>query len=156
MCLLASQFLSAALSGSTGTQRSYVPGVAAVTSLGAFFFFFFKSLLNLLQYCFCVMVWFFDHEACGILAPQPGIEPIPLALEGKVLTTGLLGKSHHWVLRQRCYFSGPGDRMWSVWAGQGPRNSTQAAKGCKDKTVIKLDCKVPVRSLLWGCHLFSQ
>ena len=120
------------------------------------FFFFFKSLLNLLQYCFCVMVWFFDHEACGILAPQPGIEPIPLALEGKVLTTGLLGKSHHWVLRQRCYFSGPGDRMWSVWAGQGPRNSTQAAKGCKDKTVIKLDCKVPVRSLLWGCHLFSQ
>ena len=56
MCLLASQFLSAALSGSMGTQRRYVPGVAAVTSLGVFF----KSLLlNLLQYCFCVMVCFF-------------------------------------------------------------------------------------------------
>ena len=92
MCLLASQFLSAALSGSTGTQRSYVPGVAAVTSLGAFFFFF-KSLLNLLQYCFCVMVWFFDHEACGILAPQPGIKPAPRALEGEVFTTGPPGKS---------------------------------------------------------------
>ena len=29
----------------------------------------------------------------GILAPQPGIEPAPPALEGKVLTTGLPRKS---------------------------------------------------------------
>ena len=34
-----------------------------------------------------------DLEACGILVPFPGIEPTPLALEGKVLTTGLPGKS---------------------------------------------------------------
>ena len=33
------------------------------------------------------------HTACGILVPQPGIEPAPLALEGEVLTTGLLEKS---------------------------------------------------------------
>ena len=39
------------------------------------------------------MFWFFDHEACGILAPWPGIEPAPHALEGKVLTTGPPGKS---------------------------------------------------------------
>ena len=39
------------------------------------------------------MFWFFGHKACGILAPQPGIEPTPLAREGKVLTTGPLGKS---------------------------------------------------------------
>ena len=39
------------------------------------------------------MFWFFGQKACGILAPQPGIEPAPLALEGKVLTTGLPGKS---------------------------------------------------------------
>ena len=62
-----------------------------------FFFFgcgpFLKSLLNLLQYCFCFMFWFSGHEACGILAPQPGMEPTPHALEGKVLTTGLPGKS---------------------------------------------------------------
>ena len=37
--------------------------------------------------------WFFDCEACGILAPHPGIEPTPPALEGKVLTTGPPGKS---------------------------------------------------------------
>ena len=35
---------------------------------------FLKSLLNLLQYCFCFMFWFFGHNTCGILAPWPGIE----------------------------------------------------------------------------------
>ena len=39
------------------------------------------------------MVWFFGREACGILAPQPGIEPAPPALEGEVLTTGPPRKS---------------------------------------------------------------
>ena len=38
------------------------------------------------------MFWFFGHEARGILAPQPGIEPAPTALEGKVSATGLPGK----------------------------------------------------------------
>ena len=32
------------------------------------------------------MFWFFGHEAYGILASQPGIEPTPSALEGEVLT----------------------------------------------------------------------
>ena len=45
-----------------------------------FFFFkwwgpFLKSLLNLLQYCFCFMFWFSGCEACGILIPSPGIKP---------------------------------------------------------------------------------
>ena len=39
------------------------------------------------------MFWPFGHEACGILAPQPGVEPAPPALEGEVPTTGLPGKS---------------------------------------------------------------
>ena len=54
---------------------------------------FLKSLLNLLQYCFCFMFWFFGREACGILAPRLGIKPAPPALEGEVLTTGPPGKS---------------------------------------------------------------
>ena len=33
---------------------------------------------------FCV----FDHEACGILAPRPGTEPVSPALESEILTTG--------------------------------------------------------------------
>ena len=53
----------------------------------------FKSLLNFLHYYFCFMGWFFGHEACGILATPPGIEPTPPALEVEVLTTELSGKS---------------------------------------------------------------
>ena len=49
---------------------------------------FLKSLLNLLQYHFCFTFWFFGREACGILAPRPGIKPAPPALEGEALTTG--------------------------------------------------------------------
>ena len=86
---------------------------------------FLKSLLNLLQYCFCLIFFFFiclffwprgmwepeglqstglhrvGHDwsdlacthACRILAPWPGIEPAPFALEGKVLVSGPPGKS---------------------------------------------------------------
>ena len=38
------------------------------------------------------MFWFFGRHVCGVLAPQPGIEPAPPALEGEVLTTGPPGK----------------------------------------------------------------
>ena len=39
------------------------------------------------------MFWFFDHEACGILASQPGMEPTSPALDSEVSTTEVLGKS---------------------------------------------------------------
>ena len=42
--------------------------------------------------CFVWLV-VFCCEACMILALQPESKPIPLALEGKVLTTGPPGKS---------------------------------------------------------------
>ena len=38
------------------------------------------------------LLGFFGQEACGLSAPWPGIEPTCPALEGEVLTTGLLGK----------------------------------------------------------------
>ena len=38
------------------------------------------------------MFWFLGPGACGILAPQPGIEPTPPALEGEVL--------NHWTTRE--------------------------------------------------------
>ena len=50
-----------------------------------------KSWLNLLQHCFCFTFWFLGQEARGLLAPQPGIEHAPLALEMQSLnhwTTG--------------------------------------------------------------------
>ena len=46
------------------------------------------------------------HIPCGILVPQPGIEPVP-RLQGKhgVLTIRQLGKSHKWhkfSMMERC------------------------------------------------------
>ena len=41
-----------------------------------------------------LFVFHFDFWACGILAPQTGIEPTPPALEDEILTTGLLVKPH--------------------------------------------------------------
>ena len=47
------------------------------------------------------VLFFFCLEACGILAPGSGIEPVPHALEGKVLTTEQPGKSLDGVLMPR-------------------------------------------------------
>ena len=58
-----------------------------------------KSLLNLLQYCFCFMFWVLGPEGCGVLAPRPVIEPAHLVLEGEVLTPGLPGKSLSQLLK---------------------------------------------------------
>ena len=33
------------------------------------------------------MVWSLGREACGISAPQPGMEPVTPALEAELLTT---------------------------------------------------------------------
>ena len=44
---------------------------------------------------------FFDHVACGISAPQPGIETIHSTLEGEVLTTGPPGKSPSVLLKKK-------------------------------------------------------
>ena len=57
--------------------------------LSGFFFFwcgpFLESLLNSLQHYFCFTFWFSGHEACGTLAPWPGIEPVPPALGARCL-----------------------------------------------------------------------
>ena len=40
-------------------------------------------------FCICssvASVLFFGQEACGISAPQPGIEPTPLTLKGEAFT----------------------------------------------------------------------
>ena len=54
----------------------------------------FKVLIEFVCYNIAsVLFRFFGPEACGVLAPRPGIEPAPAALEGEVLTTGPPGKS---------------------------------------------------------------
>ena len=48
------------------------------------FFFFnvdhFKNFIEFVKYCFYFMSWYFGPEVCGILAPQPGVEPATPAL----------------------------------------------------------------------------
>ena len=50
--------------------------------------FFFKSLLNLLQYCFCFLFGLFSLKHARSQFPDQGLNLHPLALENKVLTTG--------------------------------------------------------------------
>ena len=64
-----------------------------------FFFIFMQTIMqtifkvfNLLQYSLLSFDSFFGLEAREISAPQPRFELPPLALEGKVLTAGLLRK----------------------------------------------------------------
>ena len=62
-------------------------------------------LLYLLQYCFCFLLFdFFAHKACGILAPQLGLEPTPPALEGEVLITRPPQKFLHCLLSTCSWF----------------------------------------------------
>lgn len=49
-----------------------------------------KSLLSLLECYFCFMFWFSGLKAFGISAPWPATEPAVPALEGEVLTSGLV------------------------------------------------------------------
>ena len=76
---------------------------------GSFFYFLFflkcgpflKSLIEfLVQCCFCFMFWLLGWEICGILAPQPGIEPTSPVLEGEVLTTRPSGSLQGVVIRR--------------------------------------------------------
>ena len=62
---------------------------------------FLKSLLSLLQYCFCFMFWFFGCKLHGILAPKPRIEPVP-TVKGNVLTTGPPGNPRAEYLKVLC------------------------------------------------------
>ena len=60
--------------------------------LSRLYLFIKKSLLNLLQYCFC-FGFLATRQACEILTPWPGMEPTLSALGDEVWTTGPPGKS---------------------------------------------------------------
>ena len=55
--------------------------------------FFLKVFTEFVKILLLFYVLAFGRKACGILAPWPGIESVPTALEGEVLTTGPPGKS---------------------------------------------------------------
>ena len=43
--------------------------------------------------CITVLLLFYEHKACVILAPRPGMKPTPSALKGEVVTPRPPGKS---------------------------------------------------------------
>ena len=47
----------------------------------------FKGFVEFVMILILFYVLVFGLEACGIVAPQPGIEPTPYALKGEILTT---------------------------------------------------------------------
>ena len=53
----------------------------------------FKVFVEFVTILLLFYVLVFDHEACEILVPPPGIKPTPPTLEGEVLTNGPPGKS---------------------------------------------------------------
>ena len=54
---------------------------------------FLEVFLDFVTILLLFCVWFFSHEACGILASQPGVEPAAPALGSKAITIGPPGKS---------------------------------------------------------------
>ena len=80
--------------------------------------FFFQFIYFLLKYnCFtefsCFMFWLFGSKECGILAPRPGIEPAPPALEGEVLATGQPGRLPESIL---CFIKGKWTSLTISWS----------------------------------------
>ena len=64
-----------------------------------------SKLLNLLQYFFYFMFWFFGHGACGILAPLPGIEPTLSCTGGWGLNPWIAREVRLWFLNSFSYYS---------------------------------------------------
>ena len=62
------------------------------------------------------MFWCFGREACGILAPQPGIGPARPALEGEGFSTGPPGTSLAWKAASGlvCFIPSTGHRAWHM------------------------------------------
>ena len=74
--------------------------VVVVVLMWTIFKVFIEFVTILLRFAF----WFWGHKACGILIPQPEGELSPLALEGKVLTTGPSGKSLNQIFFKASFY----------------------------------------------------
>ena len=80
------------------------------------------------------MFWFFCHKACANLSAQPGIKPTPPALEGKIPTPRLLGKSPPIILK----------RLWGgAGRGEGAEVDSDSQYSLLSESPKQL-CKVPV------------
>ena len=76
------------LQGIFPTQGATIANYVVQRSLELFNLVELKGDFKILVHGDFVFLFWSQLEACGILVLQPGIEPAPPAVEGKVLTTG--------------------------------------------------------------------
>ena len=61
------------------------------------------------DFILCFSIFIFGCVACGVLVPQPGIEPVPPALEAWSLS--------HWTSGEIPHFKLLSLFLWNTWAG---------------------------------------
>ena len=106
--------------------------IFVATKCSRLIFFFFKTLLNFCCNITPVLCFgCFGPEACHTIASQPGTEPTPPALEGKVLTTRPAGKFPQAHLIRSCpspRISNFSEELWICWLENGIRNQNQGMR----------------------------
>ena len=87
----------------------------------------FKVFVEFVAILLLFMFWFFDHVACGILAPQPGVERHPLHWKVKSQPPGCQGStkmhlfltwgffSFGWLTRSLLIYPGTNDFSAHNW-----------------------------------------
>ena len=85
-----------------------------VTFVLRFFLTIFKVFIEF--FIILLLFWIFGHKACGVLVPQPGIEPVSPAMEGRFLITGL---SRGPFIHFKCLFI----YLWLCWVFAAARAS---------------------------------
>ena len=119
----------------SGVFSPLLPSALAHFSSRSFlsFFFFLKSLLNLLQYCFCFMFWFFGCKASGDWTPVPCIGRRSL---------------NHWTTREIPSTSFYFGTWWLGKALIGPPSPIAAALSCSDSAVFRRETALQ-GDLMW-------
>ena len=70
----------------------------------------FKVFIELVTIVSVFVLVFWPQGMWDALAPGPGMDPVPPALEGEVLTTGLPGKSQKKDFKEQSNFIHPGTK----------------------------------------------
>ena len=120
---------------------------------------FFKSLLNLLQYWFCLMFWIFGPGLCGIQAPQPGMNMYLLHWKVEVLTHRLpgesldsLGYAHYYCL----FFLLIWKKNWTFYHGLSNYDGAWQEACWKVKSAFGLVTSTPSSQGRRGQHKLSE
>ena len=88
----------------------YVPSLASEAALCSDIYSYTQQAGKFFCFYNLIFLFFFFwlyHMACGLLIPWPRFEPVPLAWNDGVLTTGSPGKSAGQIWPKQIQFEGP-------------------------------------------------